>query len=245
MTRTMENLRKWLSDLLSLSFNERHRGYTIVVISGLLAAILSQTFTPWVQSESYFGNQNLLFQFTVRVNDILAAMEAGINMASINSFDSGLLFIWLVLIGSFFAKMAAYQLTKRYTHSFLSGLVYEECLQSSLFYILTLVSFFFLPPIIHAFTSANWFNEIVALILIILGIFSLIIVIPSALYLIIMSISLFLSYQILNYVENTLGKIITVMIALAVNIILDHFVTLLMLKILEAILDKFDLDLYF
>ena len=115
--------------------------------------------------------------------------------------------------------------------------------QSSLFYIFSLISFLFLPAIINAFTSQSWFNEAAAIVIVILLIASSAIAIPAALYLGVMSISLFLTYQLLSYIENDIGLIVTMMVALAANLILDYLCTPIMLKPVRAALDRFNIHI--
>ena len=243
MKKLFTNLKNWCLDLLALMFNEHNRVISSILIFGLIGVILSQTFVPWANPDSYFGNQNLLFQCTVRVNDILSTIESAYSMIYNNAIDSGLLFIWLTLIGTFVAKLLSARVAKSYTHSWLSGLIIEELTQSSLFYVFSLCSFLFLSPIINAFTSSACFNEVAAVAIIILGILSAAVAIPSALYLGTMSMSLFLTYQLLSYIENDVGKIITMIIALAANLVLDYLCTSMMLKILQAILDFFNIPI--
>ncbi len=75
------------------------------------------------------------------------------------------------------------------------------------------------------------------LIVVIILLCSPVFILPSSLYSLTMFIATYIAFEILNHVELVYGRIIAVTLALAVNLLTDHFMTKQMFRLMEYIME--------
>ncbi len=217
-----------------------HRVFTVMLIVGFLASVLSFLFMPQgPEGGLVSSNTNPLFEIVFSgVSDIMVQFEVAFSKAEGVGWDVGIIYAVLVAIAVVATKATTKQLTTRYCpHSKVAEFFFELSVENIMFIVFTLICLSFLSPLRALFHNTN---EIAMIFVIIVGVILALACLPGMLYAITVWSLLFLSFGILQNLEGNVGKIITVVVAIAIAILAEVFAMDAAKALTKYIIDKLD-----
>ena len=223
MKENFKKLGRWLYSaldrFLDWIFSEKYYVVTVVVLAGIFFTVLSNLFSPWQTENSCFDRQVTLFHIIMSgVEDILTSVEYAFTLSS----DKCIVFLSMMLVGVFVSKWWSDKLSAKYAPNRFCKIIMEISAENIAFYILIMLCYtlnFLISDIIDSI------DEYGILIVIIIILCSLVFILPSSLYSLTMFIAMYAAFNILNGMESVYGRIITVALALTINLLLDRFLT--------------------
>lgn len=217
-------------DLVSL-LTGHYPVITGVFILNIIVTIISNYYSPWMVKNSLFSYTIPLFNILFcGMLDIFTSIEAAFYM----KIDLAIIFITLVMsIGVFLTKLIVSEFSeKNAPKPRILKYFFELSCENIIFYLATLLSWLLLPMIDYIVSNINEYGAIVVISIIML---TIIFTVPAAVYIICMSFTLYIFFQILCSCEQNSGKIITTFLALLTSAILDTVLTDIMIMIPEKI----------
>lgn len=214
-----QKLHKELYRFLQWIFSEKYFVVTVTVLANIVCSFLGHFFSPWQAEDSYFDQQIPLFHVVMSgVEEVLTAIEYGFRMP----VDQCIVFTAMILSGVWVSKYLTDRLSAKYAPNRLCKILFEISMENITFYLAVFGSYILIIPLS---VIIDYFEEYGILLVTVILLVSLIIVLPSSLYTFSMCVGMYAAFEMLNCIPSDWGKIIVTIPALAVNLLLDRFLT--------------------
>ncbi len=203
-----------------ISSGSRLRPFIITLAIGTVVSLLSFLVLPDGVDNGFFSsNQNPLFQIVFSgINDIMVQLEVAFSKTD-SGWDAGLIYAVLVSVAVLLTKLTTASLRNRYCpHSKVAEFFFDLSMENILFVLFAFISLLLISPICSLARSVD---ETGMIFVIIIGVAVFALSLPTFLYIIVMAVSLTLTYGFLQAIEGTTGKIIVILIAFTANIVLE------------------------
>lgn len=227
----VQKLLAQIDRILEWIFSEKYCVITVAVLAGIFCSVLSSFFSPWQTESSRFDKQIPLFHIVMSgVEDILTAAEYGFGMSA----DKGIVFIAMLLVSVFISKWWTDKMSAKYAPNLFCRILFEISAENITLYLLVMLDYmlsFLISDIIDTV------DEYGVLLVVIILLCSLVFILPSSLYSLTMFVTMYAAFEILNHIESIYGRIIAVALALAVNLLTDHFMTKQMFRLMKYVME--------
>ncbi len=209
-----------ISKLRRFFTNPRNWVFISVMIVGIIVNILAVTVLKFETQGGFFTkNQQPLFTMVMSgISDVLLYVDTAVQLSK-----GEMVLCLILLMGSVaVTKITTELFSEKYCpKNFFIRLLFELSCENILLVLFTTLGRMMIPFINKTVIFMGNFGVVFAIII------ALLTVIPflmGAYYTLSMTILLTLTYWVLNLITGTVGKFIVVAIALAVNIVAEHFV---------------------